>query len=312
MGEGYSFETYHNWAFFVPLLIGLVAILVSLLVLCCVHPCMVDKRYYMGFVNFSYMYSKVIFRGALRRIDSEKKFVLYDCEIARWHIVHFFLVTTVTLYCVFVVFWASFLVDETFVCDHTHDCFVKRENNNISADNRVYTMFGIYKISPYLPIQRELVQDCDLIDGELMCFQFVYNISAGIMSALRFLAVVTFYIGTCRYVFKWLISCIGPSLCLVLAFLSVIGIPLLCSVLTLLVMTFIDFDFTYYSALNYFAYWFSLAFVGPVAALYFISLTCTMEDETQEVMIDLFLPLSSLMYLVLSLPMYGQLYAHTF
>jgi hypothetical protein len=311
----YSFETYHNWTFFIPFVVGSLLILVSFLVLCCVLPCMaiIGNSWYDHFIEFLFMYSKIIFRRSLtvRNVDSEKKYFLNGREIAGWHIVHFLVVITVVLYCVFIVFWASFLVDESSSCDHTRDCFTKRElQSYIFPELKLNTFLGKYLIFSSQQIPPESVKNCDDIDDKVICYEFVYNISA-CLSAFAFLTFVVFYIGLCIALLKWLINCIELGGCLLASFVVLFMFVFSCNVI--LCTTLIDFELTYYNALNYFAYWFSFVYVGPVTALYVVSLSSPMEDDViNNFMVWLFLPLTTLSYLFVSLLLYGQLYVHTY
>jgi hypothetical protein len=276
--------------------------------------------YYGKLVDFLFMYSKVIFRGALKKTD--EKFLLFDCEIWPWHIVYFSLFTTLVLISAFTVFWASFLINDTSFFDTEYDCFIK------DVEKHVYTPLVHYLTTkPYPNAKLCLTESgqCDPNDvgchewphcadfsDEMMCYQFVYNVLAGLLAASGFLTVVVSYIATCCFFLKWLSNCSKEGFFTFLLFHLVIYLPITLSILAMLMISD-DFQLTYHDAFHYHAYWFSFVYVGPLTAGCFVSLTKVSDKIFKDVTIGFSLPATTLLLLLISLVLYRQMYyVHTF
>ena len=50
--------------------------------------------------------------------------VLYKQDLSEYEVLNMITVAYVSVCCVFISFWASFLVEETHICDRSLDCFV--------------------------------------------------------------------------------------------------------------------------------------------------------------------------------------------
>ena len=176
MVEHYSIRTYANWTSYFPFVVALIILFFSIANSVFVHPILTHRRHYEHYINFFFMYSKVIFRDALKRKKDPHRILLHRYEIAQKHVVQLSTVTSAVIYAVFISFWASFLVDQTFVCDPQLDCFISNSSTEVDANSA------------------ERVDDCaDVSDNvTVICYHFVLDTTAGFASAVGFLTVAVF------------------------------------------------------------------------------------------------------------------------
>ena len=186
----HSYDTYINWSIGFPLAIGTLMMFANTIFILLIF-CLRNSA-----TSFLYIYSKIVFRDALKREQKEHGYLfsLHGYEIrSKWQIIQFSIISTITLWCVFLSFWAAFLVDETTVCDPSVDCFLVNSTNYGSTP------------SP--------IEDCDDVErnATVECFEFVFAISEGFASAIGFLAVVVAYVYILGYLLIWLIETVDDS-----------------------------------------------------------------------------------------------------
>ena len=184
----YSYETYRGWSFAVPISIITFGSFTNFLVLPLLYLCLKEKKSLSKpFIRLLFMYSKIVFRGSLKwkEVGSGFKIYLHDYEIlSRPDVVfQFSTVATLSLCCIFIAFWASFLINQTFVCDPSMDCFVMSLQS--------HTKFP------------EPVEDCASVRSNTLveCFEFVFDTSMSVASCSGFLTLVVGY----SYVLNYLL-----------------------------------------------------------------------------------------------------------
>ena len=187
----FSYKTYALWNTVPPACSFFAIPFIPLL-----HICLGKTKNSKCIVQFSYYYSKIIFREALRmeKTNSETKIYLHQYELKSdvFYIFVFSTITTMALCFVFIAFWASFLIHQTFICSSTHDCFV----TNSSLYDSVPSDF-----SP--------IKDCTDVESNatVVCFEFVFDLSGGFASAVGFLAATVVYV----YLLGLLLACLSET-----------------------------------------------------------------------------------------------------
>ena len=113
MEQGYDYNTYNNLSFSVPLVVGFIVVLVHLSLTISIGRFGGDDK-----LNyFLYTYSKIVFSGSIDRTCTDNNnnriefHKYYDLEKSRF-LFYLSLVTTLVIWCVFISFWASFLLEE--------------------------------------------------------------------------------------------------------------------------------------------------------------------------------------------------------
>ena len=267
----HSYDTYVGWTVVFPLLICSLGLFVNFLVLPLLYCCFRERDTSGHLIHLFYIYSKVIFRDALKREeeDSQCKISLHDYEIPSGHqIILFSTITTMTLCSVFISFWASFLVDQTAVCDPMLDCFVTSSSSLESDD----------------PSPPERIQNCADIESNATvdCFEFVFAVSEGFASAIGFLAVVVAYVYLIGYSLIWLMGLLLSSdhntsscarKCALFAWICLVFLPVILDIVIFIVALsvplFSDVVLkTAENTLKFSAYLLCFSYVGPFATAY--------------------------------------------
>lgn len=191
----HGYETYLKWSTKVPLNLCVTWLSVSIFLMPLLYFCSRKAQTSKHIIKFLYYYSKIIFRETLRKEqrDSETKIYLHQYELTSVvYIIIFSTITTMALCFIFIAFWASFLVHETFICSSSLDCFV----TNSSLDDADSSDF-----SP--------IKDCTDVESNatVVCFEFVFNMSGGLASAVGFLAVAVVYV----YVLGFLLAFLSET-----------------------------------------------------------------------------------------------------
>jgi hypothetical protein len=280
----YSYETYLNWSTSFPLAVVGIFLGLNFLVFPATYVLLRTRETISKhLINFFYIVSKIVFRDALKKKerkekkeddeedDEEDTFLLHGYEIPSGHmLILMSTVSTITLCSVFISFWASFLIDQTAVCDPMLDCFL---GNSSSSESD--------------PSSFEPIQDCTDVESNatVECYEFVFAVSEGFASAIGFLAVVVAYIYIIGYLLIWLIeAAVDPSdehICArKLARVGWLCLLILPSIFALIVFIIIgsvplfsDVAFaTRESSLKFIAYWLCFTYVGPFA-IFYISFT---------------------------------------
>ena len=267
MGAGHDIGTYYKWAVLIPVTVGIMVVTVAMIPLIFVY--LIEKCSCNHFTNFFFVYSKVIFRDALQKKKNPPRILFHGYEISQWHVVQFATVIALFIFTVFVSFWSSFLMESTFNCNPTLDCFFRNST------------LWIYGKMP------KKVEDCAEIGQSVtvICYQFVLNATKGFSSSVGFLAVAVMYIYVYGYLLVWLmeislspnITSLGAKLCSVFGWGLLIVFPITVAVAAAVVMysdkilaeiTFKNFE----SELIFVTYWLFFVYAGPLSAV-FISFT---------------------------------------
>ena len=282
MASGYGYDTYYTWEFIFPIFFCCLMMFLNIIVTFvgyCVFflKCGGDENnnYTNCLINSCFFYSKIVFRDIISKKDKDEteekiqtiKFQKY--EIDARHILPFSTVTTVVLACVFISFWASFLIEETFVCDPLLDCFM---TNSSTLD----------------PDTAHRVNDCALVpkDIDVECNNFVLDTSEGFASAIGFLAVAVIYVNVYAYGFillrEWIHTNPGISLwkkcCSSFVLFLYVFFPIIISLFSVIFIYSIDFfsDIAFKtneSSLKFFAYLICFEYVGPLVGVYLLYIT---------------------------------------
>jgi hypothetical protein len=272
----YSYETYLNWSTSFPLAVVVIFLSLNFLVFPVTYVLLRTRETISKhLINFLYIVSKIVFRDALKKKEKEEDdeediFLLHGYEIPSGHmIVLMSTVSTITLCSVFISFWASFLVDQTSVCDPMLDCFLGNSSSSSSSEVD--------------PSSFELIQDCTEVESNatVECYEFVFAVSDGFASAIGFLAVVVAYIYIIGYLSIWLIEAAVDAsdehICTRklarVGWLCLLIFPLFFAAIVFIIIgsvpLFSDVAFaTRESSLRFFAYWLCFTYVGPIASLY--------------------------------------------
>ena len=251
MVEHHSLTTYTAWMI-VPAVMPFVIFIVTYIVLCSSLCC---NRSYDHYNNFCVIYSKLIFRDALKKKENPHRILLHKYEINKERVKWLIPVTSIVMMGVFLSFWGSFLIEETFVCDPLLDCFYDNSSKRL--------------------------EDCaDVSDNiKVTCFQFVLNISAGFASAIGFLGVIVLYVYGYGYLLIWLMEATYSPKCTYLGVVCtrfcrylLLVLPLLLGFFGIIIVFSVPFFSeiafkTIESALKFSAYSFCFVYVGPCTGI---------------------------------------------
>ena len=259
MGDGHSIDTYKNWNVFAPfavtILIGLPVGVASGL-----YPWL---RKYERYTNLLLEYSKIVFRDALKREDLHR-ISLHGYTFSENNLLVFCFITVSLMSCVFISFWATFLIEETFVCDLQLDCFFI----NYSS-----TFADLHSS------QLQRVDDCSSVDDNstVICYQFVLDLTGGFASAVGFLTVAVYYVRVYMYILVWFreiysspISSVWMKRCSLVGCMSVLITPIFISVIIFIMVFSVPFFRnalfqTDEAILKFSAYWTCFVYGGPIA-----------------------------------------------
>ena len=185
---GFSYDTYDNWSLYPPLIVIIVWLVLHFVIgITC-------KALERNLFSYILQYSKIVFRGALKEEDNQIKF--YGYKIKHWQVVTMSMVTTITLCCVFISFWAAFLLEETFVCDPRLDCFVTNSSLSSASAEDFQT-----------------IQDCGEIEenATVRCFQFEFDAAEGFSYAVGFFGVAVAFISLYNNLLIWFMGKVSSS-----------------------------------------------------------------------------------------------------
>lgn len=195
MSSGYTYTTYMNWDFWVPVGVSILTILLTAVVvglsIAWFKFCRSSAHH---FLELAYQFGKLVMHDALQRnIRSEPHYlILYDRPISPVFVIILSVLTPVMFIPGFISFWASFLVDETFACDPGLDCFLRNPSSLMIQD------------------QQPLMNCSQLENDTIVCFQFVFDYVAGCASMGGFLIVAVTSLKLYGIILMWLIG-IMPS-----------------------------------------------------------------------------------------------------
>ena len=192
---GFSYDTYDNWSLYPPLIVAIVWLVLHTVigtVLLYFH--IASKRNFKSLSPYILRYLKIVFRGSLKEENDQIKF--YGYEIYPLNVIVLSLVTTITLCCVFISFWAAFLLEETFVCDPRLDCFVTNSSLSSASAKDFQT-----------------IKDCGEIEenATVRCFQFEFDAAEGFSYAVGFFGVAVAFITLYNNLLIWFMGKVSSS-----------------------------------------------------------------------------------------------------
>ena len=263
MGPSHEINIYFRWAVVIPVVTGCLVVAMAILPMLFVY--LVDKCSCNHFTNFFFVYSKVIYRDALKKKKNPPRILFHGYEISRLNIVQFTTVISLFIFTVFVSFWSSFLIDSSYTCNPTLDCFLRNST------------LWIYGKMP------QRISNCDAVDTSVtvVCYQFVLNATKGFSSAVGFLAVAVMYIYVYGYLLIWLmelslspkITNLGVKICSFLGWVLLIVFPVIIAIVAAVILysdkilaevTFKNFE----SELIFINYWLFFVYAGPISAIF--------------------------------------------
>lgn len=250
-----AYETYVYWSY-IPAC-GILLLLVTVFVILIgIYLCFKPKH----LLGFFYMCSKIIYRYSLTDEEvGEREFFLHKYLIHWCHLLIYCAITTLTLWGVFVSFWATFLVDETHVCDSSLDCFV-------TGDERVR------------------VEDCATVKNvSVDCFEFVLSVTEGFAAATGFVAVMVLYVYIFGALHMWFLKSIDNSYDCKYMFKIAYTFYIAVSIMICVVIAIVTFTVPLFhdivieteeSLLKFIAYWICLSSVPIGSLISVIHCTC--------------------------------------
>ena len=260
MGVGHDIGTYYKWAVLIPVSMGTTVVAIAMLPLVFVY--LVDKCSCNHFTSFFFVYSKIIYRDALKLKKNPPRILFHSYEISHWHVLQFSTVISMFIFAVFVSFWSSFLLESTYTCNPTLDCFFR--NSTIWVNGK-------------------RVRDCSTIGSSVtvVCYQFILNSTKGFSASVGFLAVAVMYIYVYGYLVIWLleialsprVTIVGAKICSIIGWVLLIVFPLIVAVVAVIVMysdkilaeiTFKNFE----SEMIFITYWVFFVYTGPLSAVF--------------------------------------------
>ena len=145
------------------------------------------------FIELTYQFAKLVLWDSLKRDSSPPQLTLYDRKVSP---IFVFLLSTLTpalFIPAFVTFWGLFLVDETYSCDPGLDCFLRDPSS-----------FEIVDEQP--------LSNCTNVDNDtVVCFQFVFDYTAGIAATGGFLVVAATLLRVYGILLMWLVGVMPSS-----------------------------------------------------------------------------------------------------
>ena len=195
----HSYDTYFDWTIGAPIVFAVVVffILIVLYIAYCCSGSLFLRSILFSFVK-SLAFDKGLEEGSgedseessseassseNEKCCSRKKatipWILYKQDLLVLEVWNMIFVAYISVCCVFISFWATFLVEETHICDRSLDCFVTNSST-----------------LKFESAPREPIQDCSLVDNNdtIVCFEFVFDVTGGLASAFGFLTFLIAYI----------------------------------------------------------------------------------------------------------------------
>ena len=259
MSNGHSYDTYNKWSVVPPFLASGITLLglAVLIIVTLIRKCKLCDTWRCSqyFVDPLFRVVKVTFGDYIKKEDSEK-FIFYSHEISSLQIFMLSTITIMVFWPTFMSFWASFIVNETFVCDPQLDCF-------------------LHDPSTLIVLSSEPLDNCTSYDGTngtVVCFQFVFNLTQGFSSAVGFMSVAVVYCRLYIYVMIWCRKfCEQHEVCTMFVSLvmhtitSLIAISINIAVCKISFFSDVVFN-TNKNTIIYLAYFFT--YIGPFAGFY--------------------------------------------
>ena len=278
MTSSHSFDTYFYWSVGPPLVAsGIMVLVIAVFVIFfliqfVIHTCKCNLgsictcRCNQYFVDPFFYFVKVIFRKHIKKMEDSQNFTLYRYEISPWQIIMLSTITLMVVSQTVMSFWVSFIANETFVCDPQLDCFLRDPSTQI-----VFSSKPLDNCTSY-----------DSTNGTVVCFQFVFDLTEGFSSAVGFMGVSVIYCRLYTLVLIWLrefgerqvftntrfkeVFIMLVSL-IIHIMTAVIAIYIIIAVNTISFLSDVVFK-TNKSIFIFYAYFFSFAYIGPLAGFY--------------------------------------------
>ena len=271
MGAGYSYNAYMNWDIWVPIGVSSVSIILTAIL---VITSIVWLKFYRlsahHFIELTYQLAKLVLRDSLQRnIEAvPPRLTLYDRRVSPIFVILLSSLTPAVFFPAFVSFWDSLLVEETYSCDPGLDCFSLDPSSFSTKSN-----------------QQPISNCADHTNNTVVCFQFVFDYSAGFATMGGVLVVAVVSLKIYGILLVWLVG-LAPSsyssqkgrcysckaLCSILSafvfFLAPITIAALIFIIVFLLPLPNDIVFqSNVRIVKFAAYCSALLFVGPVAGV---------------------------------------------
>jgi hypothetical protein len=216
-----------------------------------------------------------MFPGALEIKNKPRRILFHGYEISEQVVLNLSVATSFMIGTVFLCFWGTFFIERTFVCDPQLDCFFSNSSSLFVT-----------------PLQR--LDNCNYVDDNAIvtCYQFVFNIAGGLVSAVGFFAITLFYLYVYENVVLWLIelffspksggcvTCCSFVGCAIMLFA-----PFIFHILSLFIIANVPFfsdihELSMFQAILHIPYMFCFVVMGPYAGMNIIFVVYShMRDE---------------------------------
>ena len=268
MNGGCSYSTYINWDIWVPIgVIILTFILTAVLVILSIisFKCYRSSAHHL--IELTYQFAKLVLWDSLKRDSAPPHLTLYDRKVSPIFVALLSTLTPALFIPAFVSFWGLFLVDETYSCDPGLDCFLRDPSS-----------FEI--------VDKQPLSNCTDVDNDtVVCFQFVFDYTAGIAATGGFLVVAATLLRVYGILLVWLVGVMPSSYgrtngrchpCKILCSIVIVFVffltPIIIAATTLIVVLLYRFinDIVFQSnegILKFATYWSSLVYCGLVVGV---------------------------------------------
>ena len=137
MSSGLSFSSYQNWNIWVPVGVGVLATVWTVITVA--MSLLWSKSGLPGwphFTDFAYRFARLLLWDSLQKTSSFQ-LTLFDQSISSHSVVFLSSITYITFIPAFATFWSVFLFKETYACDPGLDCFLQDSKMFISHPQRL-------------------------------------------------------------------------------------------------------------------------------------------------------------------------------
>ena len=196
MSSGYSYNTYMNWDTWVPIGINSLCIILATIL---VTTSIIWFKFYRSsahhLIELTYQLAKLVLRDSLQRnLEAvPPRMILYDRKVSPISVILLSTLAPAVFVPAFVAFWASFLVEETYVCDPELDCF-SLDSSSFATTN-----------------DQQPISNCtDHENSTIVCFQFAFDCTSGFATAGGVLVVAVTSLKVYGILLVWLMGTV-PS-----------------------------------------------------------------------------------------------------
>ena len=193
-----NYKVYHDADFIAPLVIVVTiyvcfAIQIVVYWLCC--SCCKQNRCNTCLERVMYCITKLVYGKSikLRNENGERKLFVFRRSVPQYLLSFYCLQMPTVLCCIFVTFWAVFLIDESFTCDPGLDCFPFDTSGRKWIDGH--------------PLQQQPIINCSSFESvntvTIVCHTFVLNYSAAFSAAGGLLALIVMVMEKFKELGKW-------------------------------------------------------------------------------------------------------------